>query len=475
MRRLLTSLLCLVLAAPAAAEPLRLPEMGDPASLALSESEERALGDAIMEELRRKLPMEQDPQISGYLSDLGRRLASRVYTEQELRFFVVDDPAINAFALPGGYIGINTGLILNAGSESELASVVAHEIAHVSQRHIARRIAAAENSTWRTAALLTAAILIGSQSPQAGSAAAMAGVAGSIQQQLNYSRQHEQEADRVGMRILADAGLDPRGMPRFFERLLQQSRYQDRPPEYLSTHPVTESRVSDTRARADSQPRGDIFENDDFQLMRARLAALKAQRGQRAAREFRARLAEAEGLRAHALRYGLALLLIREGEHAEAEGLLRQLLDEHGERAAYFAALGELKRAAGDTAQSLAHYREGLSLYPDDAGLGVGYARSLEAAGRSEQAWKQLEQLHRRQPLQADTLRDLARLADAAGHPVDARLAMARHYYMGGDLRAALTQLDAVLNSAEADRYQKERAAAYREQWRRAAERARDS
>lgn len=253
-----------LLTGPALAAPA-LPAMGEVASDTLSRAQEREIGQRMMMEVRRRLPLLEDPEVNAYLQDLGQRLATHSQApELDYHFFVVDLPAINAFAMPGGYIGVNAGLILSARSESELAGVLAHEIAHVTQRHIARGIEASQRASLQNAALLLAAILVGSQDSQAGTAAAAASMAGSIQQQLNYSRAFEHEADNLGIRMLAAAELDPNGMPTFFERLALATRYQGRPPEYLSTHPVTETRIAESSNRAASLTPSRIFESETF-------------------------------------------------------------------------------------------------------------------------------------------------------------------------------------------------------------------
>src|SRR5690606_11389253 len=210
LKRLLALLAALILAASSAHAAL--PVMGEVASSALTRAQERDLGRQMMAEVWRRLPLLEDPEINAYLQDLGQRLATHsAAPELDYHFFILDIPSINAFAMPGGYIRVNAGLILAARSESELAGVLAHEIAHVTQRHLARRLESSQRITLQNAALLLAALLIGSQDPQAGTAAAAAGMAGSIQQQLNYSRAFEHEADNLGIRMLAAAGLDPHG------------------------------------------------------------------------------------------------------------------------------------------------------------------------------------------------------------------------------------------------------------------------
>jgi predicted Zn-dependent protease len=253
----------------------QLPDFGDPASSTLSPADEREIGALLMRQIRAYMPVIDDPEIEGYIQSLGYNLLSGgTQGSTDFYFFVIADPAINAFAMPGGYIGINSGLITSAESESEVASVVAHEIAHVTQRHIARAIAASEGTQYATLAAVIAGLIIGTQNSEAGQAAVAGAAAAGAQSQLNFTRSNEKEADRVGIGMLAKAGYDPRAMPTFFEKMHLASRYYSRPPEFLSTHPVTTSRIADSRSRAEQYPYKQIADSASFGLTRAKLNVL---------------------------------------------------------------------------------------------------------------------------------------------------------------------------------------------------------
>ncbi len=446
MRIVSAALLLLSLAlAPAGASELdlRLPDIGDPASRVLSPTSEQQLGDEIMQELRNQLPLVEDAEVRAYIEDLGARLAS--YSNRAtygFEFFVVDAPAINAFALPGGYIGVNSGLILAAENESELAGVMAHEIAHVTQRHIARRMAAASRLNVRSIAMVLAGILIGTQDAQAGQAAIMAGTAGTIQQQLNYSRAHEQEADRVGLKLLADAGYDPHGMPNFFGRLMDAARYAGRPPEYLSTHPMTQSRIADTAARAEGFATEDARESASFSLIRSKLLTLE-EPPEQAAGIFRAALKKEGGDAAH---YGLALVLTNTGRYDEAREQLDAISAALSEHPTVLAARARLERRAGHPEHAEQLYRDGLSLYPGHLPLQLELGELLLSTGQADRAYALLASEARRSNSTA-LQRLYAQAARAANHPIEARLAMADYYRLQGDWHAALTQLDQVLEA----------------------------
>ena len=217
-----------------------LPELGEPSQSAFTPVQERLLGQSIMREARRDPTYYDDAEVTDYVSRVGNRLASRGSdTRQEFEFFMMRDPQINAFALPGGFIGVHTGLVMAAQSESEMAGVIAHEISHVTQRHIARMINNQQSSQWLEIAALAIAILAARSNSQVGEAVGAIGSGLAVQQQLNFSRDFEREADRMGLQLLEKAGFDPQGMSIFFERLQRATRvYEGGAPAYLRTHPV---------------------------------------------------------------------------------------------------------------------------------------------------------------------------------------------------------------------------------------------
>ncbi|MDN3517100.1 M48 family metalloprotease [Aquisalimonas lutea] len=450
--------------APAgAADDLRLPDLGSAAGDTLSVAEEKRLGRELIREVRRRVPIVDDPELRDYVQDLGERLVSRANTpDMAYEFFVVDSPAINAFAMPGGYIGINRGLIEETRSESELAAVMAHEIAHVTQRHIARRMANSEGTGLQTLGIILAAILMGTQDAQMGSAAAIGGMAGAIQQQLNYSRAHEREADNMGIRILADAGLDPEGMPRFFERLARATRHQQRPPEFLSSHPVTESRIAESRARARELGETETQESTTFGLMRAKLLVARADNPETAVRHFSADEG-AFGLDETAKRFGLALARLEAGDPDRAEQGLRALLEEQGEHAAFYIALARVHQERGNDEAALETLQLGLDLYPGDYALSIHAARALLRLDRPTDARALVREQIRRYGGDSALHRLHAEAATEAGLDYEGMLALGEHYYHKGDLRQALEQLDRVADASQADVQQRSRAVSRRQ------------
>src|SRR6186713_576229 len=235
-----------------------LPDIGSPASSALSLDDEYRIGLQVMRQLRDEGQILDDPEATEYLQALGSRIAGQATLDsaQRLNLFFVSQSSINALALPGGFIGVNYGLVLATRNESQLAGVLAHEIAHVTQRHIARRVRTQGRQSIATMAAILASILLGAATGS--SDAAMGGISmaqgAAMQQQINFTRANENEADRVGMGFLAAAGFDPYGMPDFFETMGRRSALQatnrNALPEILQSHPVTTNRIAESRARA---------------------------------------------------------------------------------------------------------------------------------------------------------------------------------------------------------------------------------
>jgi len=243
----------------AGADDIKLPDMGSPADAILSANDEARIGRAIMRDIRNSGMVVEDPLVNEYINEVGNKVAAQTNDgDHDFTFFVIDDHRINAFALPGGYIGVHTGLLEATRSEDELAGVLAHEIAHVTQRHIARAVHASSRQSILSTAMMLGAILAGvagggSDVIQAGIAVAQGTAA---QQQINFTRSNEHEADRVGIAALADAGFDPYGMASFFDVMSRQNTRapDERAPAFLMTHPVTTARIAEARDRARSFP-----------------------------------------------------------------------------------------------------------------------------------------------------------------------------------------------------------------------------
>jgi predicted Zn-dependent protease len=434
-----------------------LPELGDAAGAVISPQVERRIGESIVREIRYRDPAYvDDAEVSAYLDSLGRRLLAAVPgAGQDFEFFAVRDAAINAFALPGGFLGVHTGLLLAAESESELASVLAHEIAHVTQRHIARLIGAQQQMQLPSMVALAAAILLGGSRPDLAAGAAAAAQGGVISQQLAYTRDFEREADRIGFRTLLDAGFDVRAMPGFFEKMQRYGRLGDdgTVPSYLRTHPMTTERIADAQGRAADAPYRQHLDSLDFHLVRAKL---RADRGepQEAAAAFAAAVRERRFASEAAARYGLvsALLRARAFERARTElGALRAT----GAASAMIETLAaRVQQASGDAAGALATLRQALQRYPGRLPLIYAYAEALQRAGRHGEALAALEDPVRRHPGDPRLRALQAESYAAQGRRLLQHQAQAELYLLRGSVPAAIEQLQLAQAAGDGNFYE---------------------
>ena len=452
--RTLAPLLALALALPAVAE-VDLPALGEPANQALSPRQEAAIGRQLMTQARQRLDLNRDPEIAQYIDGLGQRLAS--YSEPRpidgYTFFVVRAPTINAFAGPGGYIGVHSGLVTAATTEAQLAGVLAHEIAHVSQRHIARSIARSERSNYTTLAAVLAGLIIGSQNPQAGQAAITGGIAAGQQQRINYTRSNEYEADRIGIALLARADFDPGGMTRFFETLMRASGPGgSQVPEFLRTHPLSETRLSEAASRAAGLARPEQRRDSlEFQLIKARMQALyDSQPGVLHDRWTRSE--RSEGDVATARQYGLAVLERRLDRHAAARERLEPLFAAAPSNLHYGLELARVEQAAGRGEKALDTWEEVRTFHPASYPTVAVGSDLLIANDRADRAVALVtEYLRGDAPAPPDAWRQLAQAAEAAGRPVRSHEALGEYYVRVGRLGQALTQFELALEQARPD------------------------
>lgn len=461
LRGFAAALLAFTLTAPMAvtrgADPLALPDFGSSADLVMSRGAERRLGTAFMRSVRAALPVIDDPLLTDYINSLGERLATASGNGAgRYHFFLIDSPVVNAFAGPDGHIGVFAGLVLTTDSESELAAVIAHEIAHVTQQHLMRAFADQQRMSVPTAALMIAAAILGAQvDPQAG-AAALAGVqAAAIQRRINFTRDNEKEADRIGISTLAGAGFDPFAMPGFFERMSRATRIQESDaPELLRTHPVSTSRIADALGRAESYGHRQRPDDLRYHLTRADLRQRRAQNPEKAIAEFRGTLASGRYRNEPAERYGLALALARAGQAAAAAKLAGELLGEHPNQAELLVLDARLKVRAGQAGEAADALRTHIGLRPDNAPLRIAYAEALMAAGRPAQALDTLEDLARRNPAQPMVYQLMSDAAGKAGRRLATHRYRAEYLYATGDLEPAIRQLEIALRQRDAEYYE---------------------
>ena len=420
-----------------------LPDLGDVSQAVLTPLQERQIGQQSMMQIRAGRQFLDDAEIDDYLNQLGARLVENS-TEPALgfEFFPLDDYNINAFAMPGGFIGVNSGLLLTVQSESELAAVLSHEIAHVTQHHLARMLAGQRSDTLASMAAMAIAILAARSNPEASQAVMVGSQAQSIQRQLNFTRTHEQEADRIGLEILQKSGFNTHAMPEFLNRLQTATRLlEGNMPGYLRTHPITSERVADIENRVQKQPFRLVPDSLDFQLARAKLLA-----AQKPAAEAIAYFSDALGEQKHgnpvAQRYGLVIALLRNNETDRAIRELTLLRKQAKGNPMIETLAGQVKRSAGDKAAALTFYRAAVRDFPQHRALLYDYADLLLQSDQAETAVKLLAEQIARHP--RDTrLYDLqARGYAQSGKRLEQHQAQAYSYAWQGNLFAAIEQLE---------------------------------
>jgi beta-barrel assembly-enhancing protease len=453
MKTLLT-LLVLLPAAPVFAQSL--PELGDRSSSALSPALERRVGEQAMQDIRQHDPhFLDDPELTEYINGLGRRLvAAAPDARLDFQFFMMEDNTINAFAMPGGFVGVHTGLLLAAQTESELAGVLAHEIAHVTQRHLARMLGQQQQMSIPTIAALIVAVLAARSGSDVSQGIIAAAGAGNIQAQLNYSREFEREADRVGFQILQSADFDVNGMAAFFERLQKATRiYENNAPAYMRTHPLTTERIADMQNRAYRAVYKQSPDSLEFHLVRAKLRA-EAGSPRDAKNHFADMVRERRYANEAAARYGLALALSRGRDYAAAAvevGRLRKLV---GTEPMVELLAARIKAANGDQSGARDILQSALAHDPNYRPLSYALVQSLQALGQHERALQVLSDLVRNTPRDARLYTLEAQSHAALGQRLLQHQAQAEAYYLQGTLSAAIEQLQLAQRSGDADFYQ---------------------
>jgi predicted Zn-dependent protease len=456
MRLLALLTAALVALAPRAWAQSALPDLGSAADAELSPQMERRLGESIVRDMRRDPQFIDDPEVSEYLGSLGARL-TEVMTgaRQDFEFFGVRDASINAFALPGGFVGVHTGLMNAADSESELASVLAHEIGHVTQRHIARMLGQQKQMQIPVLAALAAAILLGRSRPDLASGASAAAQAGAVSAQLAYSRDFERDADRVGLQALAAAGYDPRAMAAFFEKMQRSQRVSDDGtlPGYLRTHPVTTERIADAQNKVAGLPYKQHLDSPEFHLVRAKLRS-EAGDAQDTVAYLERSVREGRYANEAAARYGLvsALLRARRAPAAEAEmtrlratGVSGPMLDTLEAR---------VRQALNDQAGAEKLLAQARARYPYSRSLLYAHVGALQDASRHDQAIGALNEAVRASPGDPRLRALQSRSYAALGKRLLQHQAQGEYYALQGSLPAAIEQLQLARSAGDGDFYQ---------------------
>lgn len=454
---LMAALAAIVVVSGARADDIKLPDMGSPADAILSANEEARFGRAIMRDIMNSGDVVDDPLVTEYINEIGNRVAAQTNDgDNDFNFFVVNDHRINAFALPGGFIGVHTGLLEATRNEDELAGVLAHEIAHVTQRHIARAIHANSRQSLLSTAIMLGAMIAGaaggsSDVMQAGMAVAQGSAA---QAQINFTRANEHEADRVGISALADAGFDPYGMASFFDVLSRQNTRapDERAPEFLMTHPVTTSRIAEARDRAREYEPVRSVDSVSYGIARVRVIVNRFETPKEAVDYFEDRPYQNQNDNE---RYGRMLAYMRDGSYSKALDIAEGLADRNPEVIAYRIALGDAQINLGREVDGLKTYENALKLFPRNVPLVVAYAERLLDLKQPQKAHTILLDLLNNVPPTPNQVRLIARAASEANEQAESLYYLSEYRFMIGDLIGGINYLQQALRVPELQEIQR--------------------
>jgi predicted Zn-dependent protease len=419
-----------------------LPILGDGSSRVVSPAMEAQIGRGFLKQIHSSLRTIDDPILKYYvevqIADLAQHSELR---EKVLQVVLIDSPQVNAFAAPGGVVGINLGLFLYAHDVHEYSSVIAHELAHLSQRHFARGIEEQQAAMLPNLAGMIAAIAIGmTAGGNAGIAAITASQSVAQSNYLRYSRSRETEADRIGLNTLVKADLDPDGMRRMFESMNRAYRFSSRPPEFLLTHPLSETRIADARTQALQYAKKDYPDSPDYALMRTRAIIQYATSPEAAVSTYEK--AVKDNPESKTAQYGLALALSRAKQHSDAIAIADILFTEAPDRLLFVAAYAELLTAAGKYDQAQGLLEKYLLLYPNNPPLSMLYADNLTHSGQFTMAENVLDRQASMRPNDIDVWYDLAEVSGKAGDIVGVHRARAEFFALHGSYGRAIQHLE---------------------------------
>jgi predicted Zn-dependent protease len=433
---------------------VELPNLGDTSSIMISPVQEKMLGQRWQRAYRSQVPTSSDPLIISYLENLFTKLIPHSQLdEKRVDLIVAENNTLNAFAVPGNIIGVHTGLLMYAKTENQLAAVLAHEMGHLSQRHYARRLEQQKNMMMpMLAGMLAGLVLAANSNSDAGMAAIMGTQAAAQQASLAFSRQNEQEADRIGMQTMVEAGLDPHAAADMFEEMVRANRLNRRPPEYLLTHPVNETRVADARNRAQQYGRKSFDDNLEFQLMRTRVRVKAEETPQIAARMFKSEL-DKESNYPDASRYGLALALSEASQFDAARDALAPLLEKEPKRITYQIMRADIELAAERYRAALEILETQLKQNPDNYALTIRHAEALMKAGIYQQCADLLERYSRKRSNDDYVWYLLAEVNGLAGNILGVHEARAEYFILNGVYDRAQIQLRNALKLTKDNTY----------------------
>ena len=442
--------------AGATAQVSELPELGDASSAIVTPAAEKMLGQVALRQIRSQVPTLDDPLLKYFTRVNIQRLAQHAdLNERTLYPVLIDSPQINAFAVPGGIIGINLGLYLHAEDVHEYSSVVAHELAHLGQRHFARQVEKMQGVSISMIAgiLASVAIMAAGGDGEAAVAAVQGSQALAQDAMLRYSRTRELEADRIGLNTMVASGLDPNGAWRMFERMQRAFRFDDTRLEFLSTHPLTEQRISDARSQASQLAEGDYEASADYQMMRARARVHTADTPRQAVVAARARATDGEPGSAVRIgaSYQLAIALAADGAFDEAVDTLRVLAGQRSGSILMVGSLADVLIRAGRAEEALEVLEPHLFFNPDNDPLTVLHARALSAAGDHREASRVLWRHTSQRADDADLWHLLAETEVLAGSTIGVHRARAEYFALHGDFNGAVRHLEYASRLVEGD------------------------
>lgn len=437
-----------------------LPDFGDSAGAYISPEQERLLGQGFMREMRRNAPLVTDEEVEDYIQNIGLSVGRESGYYGDFTFFVVESPVINAFAVPGGYVGVHSGLILSSQSESELASVLAHEISHLTQRHGARMIEAAGKMSLPTMAAYLGAIVLAAIDPQAGLGALAAIGAASAQYQINFTRANEKEADRIGIELLHKAGFDTSAMAKFFERLQLANRYTDPKeiPEYLRSHPVTVNRIAEARERSERMGTSIIREDSyQYQLVWNKLNVMSAADPAQAKTYYETTLRDGTYRNEAAARYGYALALTEAGDFEKARIELSKLLNEQPNISAFQIASARVEQRAGNLQRALELFDHARRKDPESRAATYGYVSLLSNTGQPAEARQILRDFGSSENRDPRYYKLLAEAEERMGDLVSSHYDLSEYYRAVGEMELAAEQLKLAQTDTDISHYQRMR------------------
>jgi len=449
IKSLLPVLALFVIAMPAQSQTsdFNLPDLGDESHTVMSPLEQKQLGEGFYRQALVYMDLVSDPSLKEYLDNLGNRLIESLgLPKNSFTFFLVNDNTVNAFAVPGGYIGVHTGLLTTAANEAEVASVLGHEIAHVTQQHIPRMVSAQKQNMLPNLATLLAGILLGGQATQAAIAITQAR---SIDNQLTFTRAFEREADRIGITVLANSGYDTNSMADFFLRMQQANTlHETSAPQFLLTHPITTDRIAEAKARAANYPHTAKNDNTQFKLMHAKLSVSNVS-AKNAITLFSKKVRENNDSLAD--RYGLALAQMKGGDYNSARKETLLLIEKAPHEVLFKILQAQIESKQGNKKKSLELFREIYESDTSSLSAITYYAEELSRQSNYSEARKVLRKAVRKYPKSILFYEMLSKAESETGSQMESHRALAEAYALIGSYKSAVQQLNIARSLAKKD------------------------